>query len=85
MTFKKKDYYTIVQQAQDVVPGFRDAYAKFIERVMIDQNSTSLITNYGRNLAHLAFHFSRVPHLVSADEINSYLYQLSTTAFLPVE
>ena len=85
MTFKKKNYYTIVQQAQDAVPGFRDAYAKFIERVTIDQNSTSLITNYGRNLAHLALHFSRVPHLVSADEINSYLYQLSTTAFLPVE
>ena len=77
MTFKKKDYYTIVQQAQDAVPGFRDAYAKFIERVTIDQNSTSLITNYGRNLAHLALHFSRVPHLVSTDEINSYLYQLT--------
>ena len=85
MAFKKKDYYTIVQQGQDAVPGFRDAYAKFIERVTIDQNSTSLITNYGRNLAHLALHFSRVPHLVSADEINSYLYQLTTTAFLPVE
>ena len=85
MAFKKKDYYTIVQQAQDAVPGFRDAYAKFIERVTIDQNSTSLITNYGRNLAHLALHFSRVPHLVSADEINSYLYQLTTTTFLPVE
>lgn len=77
MTFKKKDYYTIVQQAQDAVPEFRDAYAKFIERVTIDQNSPSLIINYGRNLAHLALHFSRVPHLVSADEINSYLYQLT--------
>ncbi len=77
MTFKKKDYYTIVQQAQDAVPGFRDAYAKFIERVTIDQNSPSLIINYGRNLAHLALHFSRVPHLVSTDEINSYLYQLT--------
>ena len=36
MTFKKKDYYTIVQQAQDAVPGFRDAYVKFIVRVTID-------------------------------------------------
>lgn len=77
MTFQKKDYYTIVQQAQDAVPGFREAYAKFIERVTIDQNSPSLIINYGRNLAHLALHFSRVPHMVSADEINSYLYQLT--------
>ena len=77
MTFKKKDYYTIVQQAQDSVPGFRLAFAQFIERVTIDQSSPSLITNYGRNLAHLALHFSRVPHLVSTDEINSYLYQLT--------
>jgi site-specific recombinase XerD len=77
MTFKKKDYYTIVQQALDAVPGFRVAYAKFIERVTIDQNSPSLITNYGRNLAHLALHFSWVPHRVSTDEINSYLYQLT--------
>ncbi len=29
MTFKKKDYYTIVQQAQDAVPGFRVAYPQF--------------------------------------------------------
>lgn len=77
MTFKKKEYYTIVEQAKDAVPGFREAFAKFIERVTIDQNSPSLIINYGRNLAHLALHFSRVPHLVSTDEINSYLYQLT--------
>lgn len=74
MSFKKKEYYTIVEQAQDKVPGFKEAYSKFIERVTIDQNSRSLITNYSRNLASLALHFGRVPHAINVDEINSYLY-----------
>lgn len=74
MSFKIKEHYTIVEQAQDKVPGFKEAYSKFIERVTIDQSSRSLITNYSRNLASLALHFGRVPHAISVDEINSYLY-----------
>lgn len=74
MSFKKKEYYTIVDQAKDKVPGFKEAFSKFIERVTIDQNSRSLITNYSRNLASLALHFGKVPHAISIDEINSYLY-----------
>lgn len=74
MSFKKKEYYTIVDQAKDRVPGFKEAFLRFIERVTIDQNSESLITNYGRNLASFALHFGKVPHEVSIDEINSYLY-----------
>lgn len=77
MSFKKKDYYTIVEQAKDNVPGFRDAYSKFIERVTIDQRSKSMITNYSRSIAHVALHFGRVPHAISVDEINSYLYRMS--------
>lgn len=74
MSFKKKEYYTFVEQAKDKVPGFKDAFSKFVERVTIDQNSRSLITNYSRNLASLALHFGKVPHAISIDEINSYLY-----------
>lgn len=74
MSFKKKECYTIVEQAKEKVPGFKDAFSKFTERVTIDQNSQSLITNYSRNLSSLALHFGRVPHAVSVDEINSYLY-----------
>lgn len=77
MSFKKKEYYTIVEQAKDNVPGFRDAFAKFIERVTIDQNSKSMISNYSRSIAHVAIHFGRVPHSISVDEINSYLYRMS--------
>ena len=77
MTFKKENYYTTLAKAKDLVPGFRAAYSKFEERVHIDQNSKSTITNYSRNLAHLALHFGRVPHEVSLEEINAYLYRLT--------
>lgn len=77
MTFSKKDYYTIVHKAKDKVEGFSDAYSKFVERVTIDQNSASLITNYSRNLAYLALHFNCVPHAVSVEQINTYLYRMS--------
>jgi integrase/recombinase XerD len=36
-----------------------------------------MFTNYSRNLAHLALHFGRVPHEVSVEEINVYLYRLT--------
>lgn len=77
MTFKKENYYTTVERAKDLIPGFREAYAHFEERVVLDQCSKSLLTNYGRNVCHLALHFMRLPHEVSVDEINTYLYRQS--------
>lgn len=77
MSFKKNDYYTLVQQANDAVPGFRQAYSKFVEHAAIHQKSKSLVINYSRNIAQLALHFATVPHQVSTGEINSYLYRIS--------
>ena len=65
MTFRKGNYYTAIAQAKDLVPGFRDAFALFEERVVLDRLSKSLTGNCGRNAAHLALHFGRVPHEVS--------------------
>ena len=36
-----------------------------------------MITNYSRSIAAIALHFNRVPHEVSVDEINSYLYRMT--------
>jgi site-specific recombinase XerD len=77
MSFKKSDYYTVVEQAIDTVPAFRDAYHQFIERATLEQKSESLAENYLRCVAHVALHFGVVPHQVSADEINTYLYRLA--------
>lgn len=36
-----------------------------------------MITNYSRSIAAIALHFNRVPHQISADEINNYLYRMA--------
>lgn len=76
MSFKKNDYYTLVQQACDTVPDFKPHYQQFLEKATLHQSSESLITNYSRCLAQVALHFNRVPHSISTGELNSYLYRL---------
>ena len=71
-----KQYNTVLSQAKKGIPGFANAYDKFIEKVTIGQNSRSLIVNYSRSLAYIALHFSKPPHKVSVDEINAYLYSM---------
>jgi site-specific recombinase XerD len=66
-----------VQQAKQHVIGFAVSYQKFIERVTIDQNSKSMIINYSRSIASIALHFNRVPHQISTEEINGYLYRMT--------
>ena len=46
MTFKKENCFTAIDQAKELVPGFRDAFALFEERVVLDRLSKSLIINY---------------------------------------
>lgn len=77
MTINQRQYNTLVKQAKDNVPGFSEAFAHFVQRVSIDQKSKSLISNYGRSLATIALHFGRVPHLISVEEINGYLYRMT--------
>ena len=77
MTKEKKVYNTLVSQAKTNVPGFASAYAKFHERVTLDQNSKSMIVNYSRSLAAIALHFNRPPQEISVEEINGYLYRMT--------
>lgn len=35
MSFKKKDFYTVVQQACDTVPEFKTHYHQFIEKAIV--------------------------------------------------
>jgi hypothetical protein len=65
MTYKKKDYYTTLSKAKDVVPGFREAFSRFEECLVLDQCYKSMFTNYSRNLAHLALHFGRYTHKIA--------------------
>lgn len=71
-----KQYNTVLSQAKKGVPGFALAYGKFIEKTTLAQSSKGLITNYSRSLAYIALHFCRVPHQISVEEINAYLYSM---------
>jgi hypothetical protein len=77
MTFKKEKYTSTLQKAKMLVPGFKQAFSRFEERLVLDQCSKNMFTNNGRNLAHLSLHFGRVPHEVQVEEINAYLYRLT--------
>ncbi|WP_153799499.1 hypothetical protein [Foetidibacter luteolus] len=58
MSSIKRQYNTVVSQAKKGVPGFADAYAKFIEKATIEQSSKSLLVNYSRSLDRgEKFHF----------------------------
>jgi len=77
MRIKDRQFNTLVVQAKSGVVGFKEAYAKFVERIRIIHKSPSLISNYGRSIAAIALHFGRVPHEISVEEINSYLYRMT--------
>ncbi|WP_153800784.1 hypothetical protein [Foetidibacter luteolus] len=66
MSSIKRQYNTVVSQAKKGVPGFADAYTKFIEKATIEKSSNSLRVNYNRSLAYIAIHFNRPPHPVTA-------------------
>jgi len=72
--WKKGDFYGVVAQARNMVPGFEEGYRKFEQQVVLRRLSKGLLENYGRNVAHLALHFGRCPEFISIEEINCYLY-----------
>lgn len=76
MSSSKRQYTTVLSQAKKGIPGFALAYGKFIEKTTLEQNSKGLITNYSRSLAYIALHFGCVPHHVSVEQINAYLYSM---------
>ena len=52
------EFYGVVAQAQDMVPGFKESYRKFEQQVVLRGLSKGLLTNYGRNMdLHLHIHY----------------------------
>ncbi|GAB2769680.1 hypothetical protein GCM10027275_10200 [Rhabdobacter roseus] len=73
MTFSKEDFTATIGKAKEWVPGCREAFSLFEERMVLDRLSKSLIANYGRNVAHLPLLFMRLSPEVSVTEVNSSL------------
>ena len=69
-----KDYVTIVQQASNKVTGFEQLYKEMERSISITGKSKSTLTNYARQLAHLALHYNSFPLELDAEQVMDYLY-----------
>ena len=64
------DYVTIVQQACNKVTGFLQLYKEMERSITITGKSRSTLTNYSRQLAHLALHYNCFPLDLDAEQGN---------------
>ncbi len=68
------NYVTIVQQACNKVTGFSKLYQDLERSINVSGKSKSTLTNYGRQLAHLALHFNQLPTTLDAEQVLDYLH-----------
>lgn len=71
---RSADYVTIVAQACAKVTGFAQLYKDLERSISISGKSDSLLTNYGRQLAHLALHYDCVPTDLDSEQVMDYLH-----------
>jgi len=69
-----KDYVTIVKQACDKVTGFEQLYKEMERAISITGKSKSTLTNYSRQLAHLALHYGCFPLELDSEQVMDYLH-----------
>jgi site-specific recombinase XerD len=74
-----KDYVTIVEQASAKIRGFRQLYKEMERAINVSGKSKSTLTNYGRqlaHLAHLALHFNCLPTQLDQEQVLDYLHHV---------
>lgn len=69
-----KNYVTIVKQACDKVTGFEQLYKEMERAISITGKSKSTLTNYSRQLAHLALYYNCFPLELDAEQVMDYLH-----------
>ena len=74
---KKRIEPTLVEKAIETIDGFEQVYKKLGQQVTLRGQSKSTLDNYIRCIANISLHFSRLPELISDDEINEYLCALA--------
>lgn len=79
----RKKTITIVDRACNEVKGFKKLYEEFCDKVTLTDRSKSLLSSYGRRLAHLCLHFGKLPQDISEKEINQYLVSLAKQSKTP--
>ncbi len=68
------DYVTIVAQASAKVKGFKQLYKEMERAINVSGKSKSTLTNYGRQLAHLALHYNCLPTELDCEQVLDYLH-----------
>lgn len=71
---RAKDYETIVSQACAKVTGFMQLYKELERAINVSGKSISTLTNYGRQLAHLALHYQLLPTELDNEQVPDYLH-----------
>lgn len=72
------DYVTIVAQACAKISGFEQLYKEMERAINVSGKSRSTLTNYGRQLAHLALHYNCLPTELDKDQVLDYLHFVKT-------
>jgi len=68
------DYETLVQQAINKVTGFDLLYKELERAISVTGKSKSTLTNYSRQLAHLALHYNQLPTELDQEQVLDYLH-----------
>lgn len=71
---KATDYVTVVQQAINKVTGFQQLYKELERAINVSGKSKSTLTNYSRQLAHLALHYQQLPTELDNEQVLDYLH-----------
>ncbi len=78
---KKKP--TILAEAFNNVPGFKPAYEKLRQQIILNGRSDTTLVNYATKLAALSLHFGCLPESINDEQIQDYLASLANTAVSP--
>jgi site-specific recombinase XerD len=73
-----KDYETLVQQAINKVTGFGQLYKELERAINVSGKSKSTLTNYSRQLAHLALHYNMLPTDLDQEQVLDYLHLIKS-------
>jgi hypothetical protein len=79
------DYVTIVAQARANVPGFDQLYKDLERSISISGKSASTLTNYGRQLAHLALHYQTLPTDLDTEGVMDCLHLVKSRGSVSAE
>lgn len=78
-----KKIETLIEKACREVAGFREVISKLEQKIILSGGSKKTLEEYSRKLASVSLHFKKLPHLVTEDQIEEYLYSLTQSSKSP--